>query len=256
MFAPPQSHPTFADHPTEPCPVWHLKEHWTPLAQWNGCGSLLGRTSGSSSDDTSMWVSWQPSVRLLPGAYVRLAPYHCPKTKANGRKRRRRLLVVDILSCAVSCNGSSSSRTTTRRSAINQSCSALLACRVCTGMGWMPHQLGIPNIHVTMLATDDGWGGHNSAKWRAPSDNILDNSGRLLTSPCANASWKSACRSSNQFVTSFGTWQGINGIRPCASRRDDACRETACFLHNRVNGLILRDGRPGCCERLRQGIAL
>ena len=74
-------------------------------------------------------------------------------------------------------------------------------------------------IHVTMLATDDGWGGHISIKWRAPSDNILDNSGRLLTPPCANASWKSACRSSNQFVTSFGTWQGINGIPMRVSTR-------------------------------------
>ena len=88
-------------------------------------------------------------------------------------------------------------------------------------------------IHVTMLATEDGWGGHISTKWRAPSDNILDNSGRLLKSPCALASWKSACRSSNQFLTSFGTWQGINGIRPCASRRDDACRVATCFFTTR-----------------------
>ena len=33
--------PTYADHPTEhPSPVSHLKEHWTLLTKWNGCGSL------------------------------------------------------------------------------------------------------------------------------------------------------------------------------------------------------------------------
>ena len=102
------------------------------------------------------------------------------------------------------------------------------------GLGWMPHQLGNPalvktmvsfNIHVTMLATDDGWGEHNSVRWRAPSDNILENSGK--TSQISVRQRLLEIRmflQPNQFVMSFGTWQG-NGIRPCASRRD----ETACF---------------------------
>ena len=89
-------------------------------------------------------------------------------------------------------------------------------------LGRMLHQLGIPNTRIGedtgllqhsrhMLATDDGWGGHNDAKCRAPSDNILNNSGKLLTSPCVNPSWKSACRSSNQFVTSLARGKASAG---------------------------------------------
>ena len=91
---------------------------------------MFGRTSGSS-DETSMWVSWQTSVHLLAWG-VRIGPSSSEslsQDQGNGRKRRRRrrLRVVDTLSCAVSCNGSSS-RTKTRRSA------------------WTPHQ---PARHAT-----------------------------------------------------------------------------------------------------------
>ena len=196
------------------------------------------RPCPTETQDSSRVPRWEmPTVRghcppqstSWPGAHalVRQAPCHCPTTKAT-------VANADAASwwlthCPVLCPWS-----------LDRALPPCLSSLYWTWVRCLTNSASqIPalvktlvsfSIHVTMLATDDGWGGHNSAKWRAPSDNILDNSGRLLTSPCVNASWNSACRSSNQFVTSFGTWQSINGIRPSASRRDDACRETACFF--------------------------
>ena len=114
--------------------------------------------------------------------------------------------------------------------------------------------LGIPNVHVTMLATDDGWGGHSSIRWRAPlaSTNLEDFSNLRAPMPLGNPlvdhPTNVSCR--------LAHWEGINGMRPCASRRDDACRDRL-FLHKgKLNGLILRDSRPGCRQLLRQTIAL